>query len=195
MEFFTENDLQLLYKYGGEEYVKTPETDAVVDELSKGVWSKTREWSNMVGSDEFRAECRRHVVKQAGITPKQADGRHYMRRVYRPFSWAKLYRPNEKEYGIFFTVGVDGKSRSLMWKLDCKRSGSKALDLKRVLRFDEYMSRNAVSQGTASIADLKQYDWDKLVAKTRQFIVVNLPHYEAALAYTWQGMKLEDVVA
>ena len=148
----------------------------------------------MVGADEFQAECRRHVVKQAGRTPKQPDGRHHMRRVFRPFTWAKLYRPGEKEYGIFFTVGVDGKSRSLMWKLDCKRTGSNALDPKRVLRFDEYMRRNAVPKGTASMADLKQYDWDKLVAATRQFIVNNLPHYEAALAYTWQGMKSEDIM-
>lgn len=82
-----------------------------------------------------------------------------------------------------------------MWKLDCKRAGSNALDPKLIFRFDEYMGHNAVARGIASITELKQYDWDRLVVATRQFIVDNLPLYEAALAYTWQGSKPEDIEA
>jgi len=187
VEFFTEADLQLLYKHGGEVYVKSSEADEAIRDLRAGVWSKTKEWGDLVQATGFRTECRRHIVKQAGRTPKQGDGKRYRRQVFRPYSWAKLYRPSEKEYGVFFTVGVDGKSRSLMWKLDCKRAGSNALDPKLVRRFDEYLGYNAVPKGVASIDELKQYDWDKLVVATQQFIIDNLAHYEAALAYTWQG--------
>lgn len=195
-EFFTDGDLRLLHEYGDKVYAKTPEADVVVAELSEGVWAKTNKWSNLVVVDGFRAECLRYVVKQAGRTQKQADGRHYMRRVFRPYSWAKLYRPAEKGYGIFFTVGVDGKSQSLMWKLDCKRAGSKALDPRLVQRFDEYLHRNASTvKGSVSINELRQYDWDKLVEETRQFIIDNLPLYEAVLAYTWQGSKPEGMEA
>jgi hypothetical protein len=195
-KFFTEDDLRLLHEHGDKDHAKTPDAKEVADGLLKGVWAKTKEWSNRVDVDGFRVECRCYVVKQAGRTPKQADGLYYMRRVFRPYSWAKLYRPAEKEYSIFFTVGVDGKSQSLMWKLDCKRAGSKALDPRLIQRFDEYLHHNASTvKGSVSINDLKQYDWDKLVEETRQFIIDNLPLYEAVLAYTWQGSKPEGMEA
>lgn len=60
----------------------------------------------LVQANGFRAECRRHNVKRAGSSPKQNEGKRYRRQIFRPYSWAKLYRPSEKEYGIFFTVGV-----------------------------------------------------------------------------------------
>jgi hypothetical protein len=120
-----------------------------------------------------------------------------MRRVFRPFTWAKLYRPSEREYGIFFTVGVDGKSQSLMWKLDCKRDGTNALHQQRIHRFDEYRLRNMPAEGKAilPIEKLKGMSWEELASRTRQFIADNLAHYEAALTYTWQGSKPGDDVS
>lgn len=100
------------------------------------------------------------------------------------------------EYGIFFTLGVDGKSQSLMWKLDCKRIGKNALAPQLILRFDEYVHHNVpIARRTVPAQELKQYDWKKLSEETRRFIIDNLPHYEAALAYTWQGSKPEDMEA
>jgi hypothetical protein len=195
-KFFTEDDLRLLHEYGDKDPTLVFEADTIVAKLSEGVWAKTKEWSSLVVVNGFRAECRRAVKKQAGRTAKQADGRSYMRRVFRPYSWAKLYRPSEKLYGIFFTLGVDGRSQSLMWKLDCKRTGKNALAPQLVLRFDEYVYRNVlIARCTVPIEGLKQYDWKKLVTETHQFIIDNLLHYEAALAYTWQGSKPEAIKA
>lgn len=85
-KFFTEDDLQLLYEYGDKDPVTISEADSVADALLEGVWAKTKKWSNLVIVTGFRAECRRFVKKQAGRTAKQADGRSYMRRVFRPYS-------------------------------------------------------------------------------------------------------------
>ena len=193
-KFFTEDDLRLLHDYGDKDPTLISEADIIADKLSEGVWAKTKEWSSLVVVTGFCAECRRSVKKQAGRTAKQADGRSYMRRVFRPYSWAKLYRPSEKLYGVFFTLGVDGKSQSLMWKLDCKRTGKNALAPQLIRRFDEYVHHNVpIARRTVPAQELKQYDWKKLSEETYQFILDNLPHYEAALAYTWQGSKPEAI--
>lgn len=196
MEFFTEDDLRVLGGYADKLYNGGEKAKAVERQLSEGVWAKTKEWATQLASisQGFVASCRRSVIKQAGSLPRQADGRRRMRRVFRPYSWAKLLREGYEDYGIFFTVGVEGRTQDeylpeLVWKLDCMRDGGKGIDQQLVDRFDTYVAQHAsgIAWNAVPLTELKEWNWQRLLDTTYQFMIDNAHHYDAALAYTWQG--------
>ncbi|QNP52072.1 hypothetical protein H9L05_19615 [Hymenobacter qilianensis] len=158
-----------------------------------GVWEKTRYWAQQLAeelaADGWVMECRRSVVKKAGKTKRQADGRQRMRRTFRHYTWAKIYREEDQGRQIFFTVGVDGLKQELVLKLDCMRTGSKGLDERLVARFDNYLQCEtaAAHWQRLSMPELTKWNWKHLLSASKKFIEQHRTHYEAAQQFTWQG--------
>ncbi|WP_426491286.1 hypothetical protein [Hymenobacter sp. 102] len=191
MEFFTESDLELLHSYADKEYKGSQRDKQIESELKDTVWAKTKHWGELLATDELKMISRRSVTKQAGKTKRGADGRQRMRKVYRFYTWARLLRPDHDQYGVFFTVGVDGHSKELGWKLDCRRAGTGALNEEQIARFDDYQQKLAPQSKWVGVtmADLEEWDWKRLVKATKQFMAKHAATYEQAIAHVWHGQE------
>ena len=188
MDFFSVDDLNLLATSADKAYTGSNASQKIERALSSGVWAKTKHWVKQLESSDFVAGYRASVLKQAGTTARQADGKRRMIRRFRPYTWGRLFRPGDKERKIFFTIGADGPNYALIIKLDCMRDGSKGLDGRLVARFDEYMERHApkATWKTVQLDGKRPLDWPKLIRETQLFIEKYAEHYDAAVAYTWQ---------
>jgi hypothetical protein len=189
MKFFTEDDINLLSENADKLWRDTSQGRQIEQDLTAGAWAKTREWGKLLATNGFVLDFRATVRKRAGKTPRQADGRQRMRQVYRPYTWARLYRAGDKARKIFFTVGIDGRHQALVWKLDCKREGTDKLPERQQARFDAYMMQHAPKAlwQLKKLEDLEsaQRTWEWLVKETSQFMRSNARHYDGALAHTW----------
>jgi hypothetical protein len=188
MDFFSEDDIRLLHEYREQEYVANRRHQAAQQQLAVGVWAKTKHWAEVVAQEGFEVDYRTSVVRRAGKR-KGPGGKETMIRKFRPFSWARLYKPGDEAYKVFFTVGVDGDTQELVWKLDCKHDGSDALDTRQVARFKAYQETEAPATAwqRVPLAKLATYSWEKLAAETTQFLAVNTAAYEKAIQRTWAG--------
>jgi len=188
MDFFTEDDILLLHENCEQEYRDTHKGRAAQQELAAGAWAKTKYWAELAAGDEFEVSYRTSVVRRAG-KKKAVAGRQAMLRRFRAYTWARLFRPGDEAYKVFFTVGVDGRKQELVWKLDCMREGSKALDRRQLDRF--YAYQDELAQATrwkyVPIAEVREWTWQKLVAETQQFMTENEDVYQEAIRQTWAG--------
>ena len=189
MEFFTEDDIQLLNEYHEQEYRETRKAAAAQNSLSVGVWAKTKHWAQLASGADFEVDCRISVLRQAGTKKAQAGSKQTMLRKFRGYTWARLLRPSEAHYQVFFTVGVDGERQELVWKLDCKRNGSNALNERQVARFDAYQQAEASATAWKAVPlkQLTRWNWAKLVAATQEFMAENSEVYEEVIRQTWAG--------
>jgi hypothetical protein len=192
MDFFTEDDIRLLYDYREAPYRDTKRDQGVKRQLATGVWTKTRYWAEQAAGNGFMAEGRVDVLRRAG-TATTRDGERKMVRKFRPYSWMRLQRSADAAYQVFFTVGVDAERQEVVWKLDCKREGSDRLDRRQVARFEAYLAKYAPGAAWQSIqlSQLGQWSWERLKNVTQQFILDNTTVYEQAIQHTWAGHKPE----
>ena len=191
MEFFTDADVNLLHLHADAEYKGTQSDKKAENKIKDTVWAKTKYWGELLATNELKMVSRRSVTKQAGKTKRGADGLQRMRKVFRFYTWARLLRPDLEQYGVFFTVGVDGRSKELGWKLDCKRAGTGALDEQQVALFDEYQKKHAPRSKWRGLplGNLEKWNWEKLAKATQRFIDENDAAYEAAIDYVWRGQE------
>lgn len=189
MDFFNAADIQLLHQFGEKEWAKTGKMEAVEAALGTGVWAKTKHWAEQVAGENFEVEYRAAVVRRAGTVKAVGSAKQTMLRRFRAYSWARLFRPGDKAYQVFFTVGVDGGRQELVWKLDCKRDGSNALDERQVSRFEAYQIAEALATAWRAVPlkDVAKWSWEKLVATTQQFMTDNAAVYDEAIRQTWAG--------
>ncbi|AYA37834.1 hypothetical protein D3Y59_12740 [Hymenobacter oligotrophus] len=192
-DFFTPADLALLHTYANEPHDGSPGHALAERQLLAGVWAKTVYWAEQLAGDGFEAQVRKSAIRRAG-TVTNAAGQKRMNRVFKHFTWARLYRPGHEAFKIFFTIGVDGLRQELVWKLDCQHDGTGALDKRLVRRFQEFVAHQAPQVAWQAIpaAQLKRHDWDTVVQASQQFIQVQTHVYDQALDYVWQGRRPEE---
>jgi hypothetical protein len=188
MDFFTEDDILLLHENSEQEYRDTHKARTAQQELAAGAWAKTKHWAELAAGDEFEVSYRTSVVRRAG-KKKAVGGKPAMLRRFRAYTWARLFRPGDEAYKVFFTVGVDGGKQQLVWKLDCMREGAKALDRRQLDRFYAYQDKfaSATKWKSVPIAEVLKWNWKKLVAETKRFMTENEDVYQEAIRQTWAG--------
>ena len=188
MDFFTEDDILLLHENSEQEYRDTQKGRAAQQELAAGAWAKTKHWAELVAGEDFEVSYRSSVLRRAG-KKKAVGGKQAMLRRFRPYTWARLFRPGDEAYKVFFTVGVDGAKQQLVWKLDCMRDGARALDRRQLDRFYAYQDKfaPATKWKKVPIAEVLKWTWKKLVAETRRFMTNNEDIYQEAIRQTWAG--------
>ena len=188
MDFFTEDDILLLHENSEQEYRDTQKGRAAQQELAAGAWAKTKHWAELVAGEDFEVSYRSSVLRRAG-KKKAVGGKQAMLRRFRPYTWARLFRLGDDAYKVFFTVGVDGAKQQLVWKLDCMRDGSRALDRRQLDRFYAYQDKFAPATKWKHVpfAEVLKWTWKKLVAETKRFMTDNEDVYKEAIRQTWAG--------
>ncbi|RFP64076.1 hypothetical protein D0N36_16240 [Hymenobacter lapidiphilus] len=198
MDFFTSEDLELLLQHADRNFkLNNKAHQRIEQELLSGPIAKTKFWAKLLGGTGFKVSMKYRAWRQAG-TVTDTDGNRTMRRLFKPFTWASLFLPGQQQFGVFFTLGIDAASQTLMWKLDCLRQGVAALDTKLIVRFDDFMrTRGGIALPVmVPVAELPNWNWPRLAAATKSYLATNKTIYLDAIDYVWQGRNpLEDKLA
>lgn len=168
--FFSQKDLEFFSKHAGEPYRKENKKDVSAGKVIKStVFRKTNAWIRLLNLHDYGVEM---------------DERWQISGFFKPYSWARLFKPGYRKYKVFFTLGVNSKHRALVMKIDCQR---KAYNKDQSLSEAEIEAFDGVIQGTGadwrqiSFEEIPEYDWEKLYEETLSFIQYYESLYEEAV--------------
>ena len=184
IDFFTPKEIEFLAEWSGRVYDKeNSEHVAAKNYIINSLGSKTKYWSNYLtksipGMDTFN--WRMWSQKGWEDTP---DGKVRVAR-FKHYTWARMYRKGDENKDIFFTVGVDGKTNELVYKLDYYFEKNSHLDAEQKEIVDKNIPKELRWQ-SMPITELKNNDWNSLLHRSISFISEHLHVYDKLIKLTW----------
>jgi hypothetical protein len=94
---------------------------------------------------------------------------------FKKYSWARLFLRELGDQGIYVTVGVDGPTGNLVWKLDFQFAGDDPLPEATQALLRAELDRAGSRWQQVSPLRLGEYDWTRLVTETVAFMQANEP--------------------
>ena len=174
VSFFTASDILLLTNIGGKEYDSSDISDQKLgDEIKEKAWNKTDLWHNLILEQlhGFEGHTYRRWLNR---------GQHFV-----DYTWTRIYKRGDKDKDVFFTIGIDGQSRALIYKLDYKHEGSTKLSSYQKEVCEAMIKGTYAEWNEISIKDLPNYNWEKLVNKTVDFIKKYEGQYDDVINEVW----------
>ena len=159
ISFFTAEGLQFFSQYAGTPYRSgNAEHEAAGKKIKDDIFRKTNVWVRLLNLDEWEFEL---------------DNRWQLSGSFKPYSWVRIFKPEDRNKRVFFTLGVDGIEETLVYKLDCQRTQyttSNALTAEQVAAFDRVKNGTGAEWNEISIDELGNFDWEILRQVTIDFI-------------------------
>jgi len=172
-DFFDTEGLIDLAGYAGKSYsAKDQALVAIGQRFAELVMSKTNQWAEKLTLDGFQIETERYW-QVAGY--------------FKTFTWAKIFKKDTRDKRIFFSVGIDLKQGSLVFKLDCLRSGSHKLSNLEIRKFD-YMLQDKQCIHHIPFNYILRLNWRSLCSMTEQFVQDMHDDYIQVNRYVWSGV-------
>jgi hypothetical protein len=189
--FFAINEIEFLSGWVNKVYDQSDEHKAAKDYLMSSLGTKTQYWSNQLVKSlpEFETYNPR-IWSQPGWDKKES-GRIRVSR-FKPYTWARIFKEGDRHKDIFFTVGVDGNTKELVYKLDYYFEKSSKLSAEQ----QELIERNIPTELrriTIPLSKITEYNWDKLIDETKEFIAVNSAAYDRLVNLVWGISKDSEV--
>jgi len=182
--FFTQTEFTFLSQWAGKVYNKEDKTHVAAKTFIKDVLgTKTVYWSNqlvarLTGFETFNWR----MWSQKGWDETEG-GRIRVAR-FKPYTWARIYKTGDAYKDIFFTVGVDGLSKSLVYKLDYYfEQNSELSNSQKALC--EQLIPDELRRREISLSELGQYTWKRLLDESFHFIDSNRELYDEILQSVW----------
>lgn len=169
--FFSAAALEKLSNYAGTAYKAS---DAFLKDLGNAfaieVVDKTNEWVNSLNVPSgYTIEAERYW---------QVAGR------FKSFTWAKIYKEDDKDKKVFISVGVDVQNKELLIKLDVLRSGTHKLSNFEIRAFD-YFTQNEELKISYDLNEISELDLEALIFISNQFIKRSKDTYEQVINFIW----------
>ncbi len=169
--FFSASTIEKLSNYAGTHYKAS---DAFLKDLgntfAEEIVDKTNEWVNSLDIPVgYVVEAERYW---------QVAGR------FKSFTWAKIYREEDKDKKVFISVGVDVQNKELLIKLDVLRSGTHKLSNFEIRAFD-YFTQNEELYISYNLAQIDDLNSDTLTFISNQFIKRVKNTYEQIIDFIW----------
>lgn len=181
IDFFNSTDLTNLSDIGGLTYDKTSlHHKLLADDLKKNVWSKTVYWFKLV-TDElegFTGECKKVWGQRAWDNKKRVSS-------FKKYTWARIYRETDLKKDIYFTIGVDGNNKALVYKLDYQFEGKTVLTEEQKELCRQMIKNSPAGWKEIKLSELANYNWDKLVEETLDFINSYTALYDKTVEDVW----------
>lgn len=175
-EFFTKTDIELIAEMGRKNYSKNNSIDVEKkQEIINGPWRKTFYWHDL-------------VLNQLNNYDGEAKAMWHIRGAkFQSYTWTRIFKKKDKDKGIFFTVGIAGDTKSLEFKLDYKHNGVNSIKgVKRDICIDK-IKKSAASSILVNIDLLPEYNWDRLVCETIDFIKKYEALYDDVIEKVWNA--------
>lgn len=175
MDFFNIQDIEIFQKFGGKPYRKDDLQHQATGRFMKdNPMAKTRYWAQEVAD------------KLPGFT-MATNCRWQKSGYFSRYAWARIFRKEDKDHDIFFTVGVDREQeKGLVYKFDFQRDKSSVLSPAKKQECDRFIKRHKLEWQTVTAAELSNYDWEKLINETVGFISRHMILYDELGAQVWK---------
>jgi hypothetical protein len=186
MDFFREQDIKEFSKWASKEYSKPdPNHQKFLSTHMQPLFFQTKHWAKEVAKQlpGFVATTGRYLKRgrKAGTTQTVP--------FFQTYTWAMIVPEEYKDLGVYFTVGADSSTQSLIYKLDCERvdasfSKKRELSATQQAKCQAYLNEHEELWQEIKTQDLPSKDWNVLISDTATFIDKHLPDY----------MKLIDII-
>ena len=174
ISFFTEADIDYFLQYAGTTYRKDDTAStAAADQLKRTIFAKTNTWARDLNLDGFDIKLDNHWQRRSRFAR---------------WSWARIFRKGDTDKKVFFTVGVDSDAQALIYKLHCyykSENPENALTEDQQKIFDRIVGHTKARWQEIPASDLAGYDWETLIAQTRNFIEHYIPLYDEVIQAIW----------
>ncbi len=192
IDFFTKEEIEFLASWGGKVYDKNNDVHiAAKNYIINSIGIRTQYWSNNIASKipNMDKNNRRMWSKRGWANTPQGK---IQVSLFKEYTWARIYRKGDDNKDIFFTVGVDGNTKQLVYKLDYYFEKNSHLNQKQKEIVDKNIPKD-VRWKFISISDLKNYNWDSLLDLTIVFISENIHIYDKLIKLAWNNSNPEDI--
>lgn len=184
--FFNEKDISLLNHWAGKVYEKNnPKHIKAKNLIIDTVGLKTVYWATEVVNRLKNFESYHpRFWSQKGWADRGSGNQRVSR--FKHYTWARIYRRGDENRDIFFTVGANGIKKSLVYKIDYHfESRSKLSEGQKQLC--EQLIPEEVSWLSIPVSKLHEYNWERLVSETVEFIKNNLCLYDEIVNSVWSN--------
>jgi len=146
-----------------------PAHQAAKENIINPLWDKTIYWANMLVAQlpGFVQQSKRNWT-ELGVRQQ----------VFKHYTWARIFREGHDGRKIYFTVGVDGRSQELVYKLDFQVAGRSNLDKQQRQLIERERPAAAASWVGIHSTHLINYDWEQLVTESLNFIRLYTKDYD-----------------
>ncbi|MDT3401248.1 DUF3883 domain-containing protein [Mucilaginibacter terrae] len=181
-------EADFLHDWGGTVYDKNnAEHVAAKNFIIAGPGTKTVYWSNALikllpGFETFNWRM---------WSQKGREGKKHVAR-FKTYTWARIYKVGDENKDIFFTVGLDGHGRELVYKMDYYFEKNSHLSAAQKDIVDKNIPK-ILRWRSIPISDLDKYDWQRLITLTRDFIAENTALYDKLIRLAWGETTPEEV--
>ncbi len=188
IDFFTSREIDFLTQWSGKVYDKdNNEHVAAKNYIINSLGTKTQYWSNILANSLSEMETFNWRMWSQKGWKDSPEGKIRVTR-FKHYTWARIFRRGDKNKDIFFTIGVDGKSRELVYKLDYYFEKNSNLNSSQKEIIENNIPKILRWQ-SISIENLKDYNWDTLVNLTTKFISENLHFYDKLIKLAWRNSE------
>jgi len=159
VSFFAPQSLEFFSQYAGTPYRSgNADHETAGKRIREDIFKKTNVWVRLLNLDDWTFE---------------EDNRWQLSGTFKKYSWARIYKPKDKGAKVFFTIGVDGKDKILLIKLDCQQrqyNPKNALSDEQVSAFIRIRNGTGAQGKEISIDQVAEFDWENLKTLTLDFI-------------------------
>jgi hypothetical protein len=170
LPFFQQSDIEFFHRKAKQKYRTKNRSDVAAGErISSSIFGKTSTWAKMLNLKEYGVE---------------EDNRWQVSGYFKPYSWARLFRPENRQFKVFFTLGVSSQGKSLVCKIDCQRKAynkETSLSNEQIAAFDRVIKGTGADWNEVSFEDIPYTTWTDLKELTEQFIRYYEPLYTEAV--------------
>lgn len=163
MDYFKTEDLELFYEKAGNKYVM--DTDQQVGiHIRETIFKKVSFWGIQVANKLNYSFDKRNNW----LTPYLA--------VFSDYAWCRIY-PNPEYKQLFFNVELNSNVQKIVIKIDCKFSGTNALEEAFVNLFREFIKEKTYQGKPVKyyMMDVEQFQsFDELIQFSEHFIQDNM---------------------
>ena len=169
MEFFKQEDMDFFVSMHGNEYRKENQTHPQAGaRIRRTIFEKVSHWGVRVAQQmDLNVETSNRWLKN-------------YRAEFSEYAWCRIY-PSEEDRQVFFNVGANAKSQTLVIKMDCKFSGTNKLDDEKVKIFRRYIATKFYNGQNLRWHQINMDTFDNyadLVKFSVQFIQENMDRFQ-----------------
>ncbi|PRY87080.1 hypothetical protein [Mongoliibacter ruber] len=160
--FFTKEELEFYSSIVNTDYRTSNPAHQYYGQKLYPIIAKAKYWAEQILLDDFK-------LKQDG---NWLNG-HIAR--IKPYFWPRIYSGEDKD--VFFNVEINGSNRFIGYKLDGYFETTKALPDYKIKLLEEYKTLIKWEWPQISFDQVDEYNWDRLISETREYIQKYLPHH------------------
>lgn len=186
--FFNKEEIDFFNSWANKAYDKT-NIDHVSSKnyLLDTVWSKTKFWSNEVIKklEKYEVSNKRTWSKRGSLEGKTVS-------VFKPYTWAKIYKKGDRNKNIFFTIGIDTEQNALVYKLDYYYENDSTLSKEQKELCEKHIPKS-LRWNEILAEELTDWNWESLINHTVDFIANNSHHYDQLVNLVWGDNNPKEV--